>query len=81
MLLTMINEIRLIFPQEFEYFLNKIGETLLTSLKFDHFCKYPPNVQKFSLTPLNFQLLSIWTNPYKLGHNFFKKTKIPMIFI
>jgi hypothetical protein len=25
--------------------------TSLTPLKFDHFCKYPINVQKFSLTP------------------------------
>jgi hypothetical protein len=43
------------------------------STKFGHFCKYSPNVQNSHLTPMNFQLLSIWTNPYKLGHQIFEK--------
>jgi hypothetical protein len=37
------------------------------------FIKYLSNIQKLSLNPLNFQLLSIWTHPYKLGYKIFLK--------
>jgi hypothetical protein len=35
--------------------------------------KYPLIFKNSQFNPLNFQLLSIWTNPYKLGHTIFQK--------
>jgi hypothetical protein len=35
--------------------------------------KYPLILKNSQFNLLNFQLLSIWTHPYKLGHNIFQK--------
>jgi hypothetical protein len=51
----------------------KLGKTSLTPMKFGHFCKYPIMFKNSYLPPLNFQLLSIWTHLYKLGHKIFLK--------
>jgi hypothetical protein len=31
------------------------------------------NFKNSQFIPMNFQLFSIWTHPYKLGHKFFSK--------
>jgi hypothetical protein len=33
----------------------------------------PINFKNSQFTPMNFQLLSIWTHPYKLGYKIFEK--------
>jgi hypothetical protein len=61
----------------------KKGETSQNPLELLAVLKYPPILKNSQFTPLNFQLLSIWTNPYKLGYKIKKKkkTKLPLIFI
>jgi hypothetical protein len=61
--------------------LKKQGETSQDPPELPAVLKYPLNFTFSQFHPLNFQLLSIWTHPYKLGHKIFKKTKIPLIFI
>jgi hypothetical protein len=53
----------------------KRGETSQNPLELLAVLKYPPILKNSQFTPLNFQLLSIWTNPYKLGYKIKKKKK------
>jgi hypothetical protein len=47
---------------------------------FTHFCRYPPNIQKLSLTSLELSKILTYPHPYKLGHKFFKKYQNTPVF-
>jgi hypothetical protein len=49
------------------------GETSQDPLELPAVLKYPIIFKNSQFNPLNFQLLLIWTHPYKLGHKIFQK--------
>jgi hypothetical protein len=49
------------------------GETSQDPPELPAVLKYPLIFKNSQFNPLNFQLLSIWTHPYKLGHKIFQK--------
>jgi hypothetical protein len=62
----------LTFIIHFSFQLN-IGETSQDPPELPAVLKYPLNFTFSQFHPVNFQLLSIWTHPYKLGHKIFQK--------